>query len=258
MKKVFIKILSAVVSVAAVMLFTVNAAAEGEKISLKEHFLTIELSDAYTVLDSSNVSKNEEVVEKFGYTVSSFKNYLQQNNILFFGVDSNGTQCFLKCWQTDFSKEITDLSVLDDETLKSVATQIITISEAAYKTATVNGMRFFEVSATDTDSGGNFYSVQYITIRNGKIYSLNFAFPGTESKENKAAAWETVTTLKIEDKARSSPWDMASVFELVLIWAIIIVAVAGAVVIIISFVRDIKARKNESQSGTETIMRRKK
>ena len=241
-----------------ILIMPLSAFAEENKISLKEHNLSLTLPNGFTLLDSANASKNEELIEDFGYTVSSFKGYLEQNSIILFATDKNNTQLSLKCWETDFSKEIIDLKLLGEEALKSVAKQIITLPGASYKSATIGDMRLFEVKKADNDSGGDFYSVQYVTIRNKKIYSLNIAFPGKESEENKTAAFEIAKSLKIADKSTSSPWDVPSVFEMVLIWVIIIVAAVTLVIIVISFVGDYKKRRAEKDAGTEIIFRRKK
>ena len=258
MKKLLAKLTAVIISLVLCFAFTLPALAEENEVEVKEHSLTFEMPAGFTALDSSNAAKNEEAVENFGYTGYSFNSYLGQNNILLFASNTDGTQICRKCWETDFSKEIADLGVLSEDTLASVASQIITLKGATYKISKVNGMRVFEVRKTDTDSGGNFFSVQYVTIRNGKIYSLNFAFSGNESEANRDFAWETVKGLKITNKSSSSPWDVASVFEMVLIWVIIIAAAVTVVVIFISFIGDYKKRKAEAEAGTEIIFRRKK
>lgn len=241
-----------------ILVLPFSALAEETEVSVKEHNLSLTLPSGFTLLDSSNAEENENLVKNFGYTVSSFKGYLEQNSIILFAAAEDNTQLSIKCWETDFSKEVTDLSLLDEDALKSVAKQIIIIPGASYKSATVGGMKLFEVKKADNDSGGDFYSVQYVTIRNGKIYSVNIAFPGKESEESKAAAWEIAKSLKIADKTTTSPWDVTSVFEMVLIWVIIIAAAVTVVIILVSFVVDCKKRKAEKSAGTEIIFRRKK
>lgn len=253
MKKLTLTILVLVLS----FVMTCVVSAKGTVTEIKEHGLTLTLPDGFTSLDSTDASEKEEVVENFGYTVSSFKNYLEQNNILLFAADKNGTQLFLRCWETDFSKEINDLGVLEKDSLKTVASKIITIKGSEYKSLTVNGMRLLEVLKSDNDSGGDFFSVQYVTIRNGKIYSIDFAFPGSENEENLLKASETIKTLEISDKSTSSKWDVPSVLEMVFIWIIITAAAGTVIFIIFSFVKDYK-KHNADNADTETIFRRKK
>ena len=236
----------------------VYAVALGTEIQLKEHNLSLTLPQGYNRLTTSTSEEMTKQVEAFGYTTASFKTYLQQNKILIFAIEQGGkTQLSLKCWETDFSKDVVDLSVFDNNSLSAVATGLITIPGSSYKSVTVNGMKMFEVRNTDADSGGDFHSVQYITVRNSKIYSLNMSFAGKENVQNVETAWNTVQTLKIADRSTSVNWGFSSVFEMVLIWVMIIGAVVAICVIIVSFIRDYKKYKADQEAGNDIIYRKK-
>lgn len=241
------------------VLFLPCAAADGQSVSLKEHHLRLELPAEYTLLNEQNASKQSELIEDFGYTVSSFQSYLKQNNIILFAVDpQNGIQISLKSWQSDFSADTGDLALLSEETLASVAKELVKTDGASYKTVSVNSMKMIEIRLSGQDSGGDFCSVQYLTIRNGRFYSLNTAFPGKIDDSKVQTAWEQICTLHMEDTVSGSVWDVSSVFEMILIWALILLAGAAVIFIVISFIRDIIRRHNDPSGETEWIERRKK
>lgn len=256
--RVFKFIISLITLFALLSGLVVYAFALGTEIELKEHNLKLTLPEGYNRLTTSTSKEMTEKVEAFGYTTSSFKSYLEQNKILIFAAEEGSkTQLSLKCWETDFSKDVVDLSVFDSNGLSAVAAGLITAPGSSYKSVTVNGMKMFEVRSTDADSGGEFHSVQYITVRNSKIYCLNMSFMGKEKAENIETAWNTAQTLKISDHSTSVNWGFSSVFEMVLIWVMIIGAVIAICVIVISFIRDYKKYKADQEAGNDTIYRKK-
>ncbi|MBQ4153581.1 MAG: hypothetical protein IJE01_00075 [Clostridia bacterium] len=257
-----LRVLKFIVSLTILLTFlwglVVYAFAVGTEIKLDEHKLSLSLPQGFNRLTTSTSKEMSEQVEAFGYTTASFKTYLEQNKILIFATEEKGkTQLSLKCWETDFSKDVVDLSVFDGAAMSTVAAKLITIPGSSYKTVAVNGMKMFEVRKEDKDSGGDFYSVQYITVRNSKIYSLNMSFAGKESTEKVQTAWQTVQTLKIDDNSTSAKWGFSSVFEMVIIWVMIIAAIIATYVIVVSFVKDYKKHKADLESGNDTIHRKK-
>jgi cell division protein FtsL len=211
------------------------------------------------MLTRDNAAKNKDLIEDYGYTVTSIKTYMDQNNILIIGIDAKSkTQLTLKCWETAFSKDIVELSALREEAITDVAKKLVTLNGSTWRTIKINGMQMIEVRYADKDETGSFYSVQYITIRNEKIYSLGLNFSGEKSEEKTQAAWETAKGLSIKDFKSPSPWSASAIFEFSVIWVIIIAAAAAVVLIIISLVKDRIKYKADMEKGNYTISRRKK
>lgn len=247
------------VSLIILILGTFTALGEEKTLELEEHKLSLTVSENYLLLNTENANKNKDIVQAFGYTVSSFKTYLEQNSIITFGLDKESkTQLILKCWETDFSADIIELSSLNDDSLSQVVKKLVTVGGSSWRTATVNGMKMIEVRFAGTDNSGDYYSVQYITIRNGKIYSLGNIFSGQKSEEKTTLAFNTVKGLVIKDVKTASPWTASAVFEFVVVWIMIIGSLVAVVVIIISFIRDRKKYKANMEKGNDTIFRRKK
>lgn len=236
--------------------FGFSAAAVDQSVSLGEHNLSLQLPPEYTVLDAKNASKQAALIEEFGYTVSSFQTYLTENNIILFAVDpQSGIQISLKSWESDFSADAEDLATLSEEALASVAKELVKVNGASYKTVSVNSMKLIEIRVSDQDSGGVFSSVQYLTIRNGRFYSFNTAFSGKIDDSKVQMAWELVCTLQIKDTTSKTVWDIGSIFEMILIWALILLAGVAIIIILTSFIRDL-IRRGDSSGDTEFIERR--
>ncbi len=231
--------------------------AEGVKASVAEHELVIVLPEGSVPLTEHNASKQSEIIESFGYTVTSFKNYLKTNQIILFAAAPDDVQISIKNWHSDFAADTEDMSYLSDTALTSVAKQLVTVSGATYKTVLVNSMKLIEVRSNGKDSGGDFSSVQYITIRNGAFYSVNIAFSGKLSDEKVQSAWDIICGMKIKDNISKSAWDFSSIFEMILLCALIIVALVAIVLIVLSFVKDIRSRRADTADEVEYIERRK-
>ncbi len=257
--KGFLKSLATVFLIIAVLsLGTFSALCEEKTLQIKEENLTLSVSEDYILLNDENAAKNSEKIEILGYTLSSFKTYLSQNNIVVFGLDTkNKTQLILKSFETDFSKDIIELSLLNEDALLEVTKKLVTIPEASWRIVKINDMQMIEVRFSDQDQNGEFYTVMYITIRNGKIYSLSQIFSGEKSETKTSAAFSTVKGLEIKDVKTSAAWDASSVFEFIIIWIMIIGAFVAAVFIIVSFVRDRKKYKENLENGKEVISRRR-
>lgn len=257
--KGFLKSLAALfVGVTILYLGTFSALCEEKVLGIKEENLTLSVSEDYILLNGDNAAKNSDTIEKLGYTLSSFKTYLSQNGIVAFGFDAkNKTQLILKSFETDFSKDIVELSLLNEEALLQVTKKLVTIPEASWRIVKINDMQTIEVRFSGEDQNGEFYSVLYITIRNGKIYSLAHIFSGEKSEAKTSVAFSAAKGLKIKDVKTAAAWDASSVFEFIIIWIMIIGSLVAAVLIIVSFVRDRIKYKENLENGKEVISRRR-
>lgn len=233
------------------------AAAEAETVQIADHHFSITLPENTVLLDQNTASEQKELIESFGYTVSSFKNYLSLNQMLFFAADpQTGLQISCKTWESDFSADTEDLSYLSEEMMASVASKIVTGKGASYKTVSVGTLRLLEIRTEGKDSGGAFSSMQYVTIRNGAFYSVNVAFSGELDDSKVQTAWDLICTLQIKSRASTSAWSFSSIFEMILIWVLILLALVAIVIVILSFIKDIRSRRADRTSAPDYIERR--
>ncbi|MBQ5764602.1 MAG: hypothetical protein IIW03_00490 [Clostridia bacterium] len=261
MIKKFNKIFSTLVlSVTVICLFTLTvfAASTAEN---SEHKLTLTLPEEYVLLSNETAEENTELLESLGYSESAFKNYLKQvdnTQILFLGVNpDNMAQVTVKASSTDFSKKVTDFSLLTDEALQKTANDLVQVKGARHKMATVNGIKLIEVSATDKDSGGEFCSIQYLTVRNGILYTVGYTFNGAVNDSKVNTAWGSVQSLNIKDVTTSSAFDLGTILLMFLLSAVVIAGVVVVGLIGYTFVRDIKNKKLAPNEETMYIRRKK-
>lgn len=247
------------VSIIVFSAFSVSAA----EVTVDSHQLSVDIPNEYTVLTLENAEDNAELIESLGYTVESFKNHLlptkeNPTETLFLALTPDGAlQISLKSWETEFSKDIGDFYPLDDSSLFSAAEKLVVTKNAQRKVVEANGMKLVEVRFNSKDSGGDFCSVQYFTIKNQKYYSLNFNFSGKLSSQKVQSAWDTLVTMHIGTKNEKTVWDVSSVLMVIFLSVGIVVGVGIAVIIIISIVKDIKKRRDSLNENTDYIARRK-
>lgn len=261
MIKKFNKIFSTLaLSVTAVLLFSFTAFAASTAQN-SEHELTLTLPEEYVLLSSETAEENAELLESLGYSETAFKNYLKQvdnTQILFLGVNpDNMAQVTVKASSTEFSKKIIDFSLLTDEALQKTAKDLVAVKGASQKKAEVNGIKLIEVRATDKDSGGEFCSIQYLTVRNGVLYTVGYTFNGPVSEAKVNTAWESIQSLDIKDVTTSSAFDLGTILLMFLLSAVVIAGVVVVGLIIYTFIRDVKNKKASPNQEVEYIRRKK-
>ena len=117
-------------------------------------------------------------------------------------------------------------------------------------------MKLIETRLNTKDSGGNFCSIQYITICNQSFYSLNFTFSGTVDDAKVQTAWDTLRSFEIESNIDSSVWDAGTIILLVFLGIVVVAALVVAVIVIYSIIRDVKKRRANKTESNGYIRRR--
>lgn len=261
MTKLSKRLLSALLLIFIIAFSSLSVSAAEVKDS--ENALSITIPDDYVVLKKDNAKEKVDFIESLGYSVDSFKASLlpTKNNpteTLFLAVKQNKeSQIALKTWATDFSKKVVDFSGLDDSSLFKTAEELISTEKTNKKIVLANGMKLVEVRSESKDSGGDFCSVQYLTVRSGRFYSLNFTFPGKIDAQKVQSAWDTLVTMHIGNNQEAASWDFDSILTMVILGVGILVSLIVAVLIIISVVKDIKKRRADINESADYILRRK-
>lgn len=221
---------------------------------------TIKYPKGYTVINSDNAEDNEEYIEKLGYTVSSFQHYLEQKNVISFAANKNNSgQYHLVSYATEFTKDVDNISVASDKELEKIANVLIKQGyDYIYR---YDGTAFYVIETAGTEENG-YGAIQYVTIKNGKYYSLNYYGSTPElSKAERTAAENTLKTLKLPEKGGIlSAAGSAGVKRTVYLIILTLVVLGGMVCIVlytVSIVKDIRKNKNEN-TEEQFIKRRKK
>ena len=221
--------------------------------------ISLDMPDDYLIITPDTAKDNAEAAKVLGFTEKTLKTHMQDNGMLFLALTGNNTKQIqlreLLCSEDSFAAKIGDLSLLDNEDIRNSAAILL-------ENANLEGSTKYQVVANSgglkaikiTSSGDTFMSEQYITVRNGKIYSLvGFDAPGANT-EYLADIFET---LRI-DKQRSgfTVAKGAQVVTTIIVVALVAVAIIVIVRLIASFVTDFKNRDNDVREFVK-IKRRK-
>ncbi|MBQ8203587.1 MAG: hypothetical protein IJZ75_04840 [Clostridia bacterium] len=187
----------------------------------------IELPEEYIV--SYGESKEDKVAEIFGMEDEKYKNYFSSNGMLFIAVkEDNSAQLRFSKYTNEFSAQLGNLSNLNDGEFKEIAEKLSKGRE--YKTLKSGEQTFIAITETLKDSGGEYTSIQYITVKNGYVYQLSCYNAGDSVSEE---IENIFSTLKFSE-SNNFNW----------LYAMIIVAcviLAGVIVIMIKgIVSDLK------------------
>ena len=141
-------------------LITVFAAAEDYSVTASSGFTV-----AYYGEDMAKAAKIMGLSEK------ELKTLCRENDVQFVAVNAdNSVQIRLSRYQTELSKKTEDLSSLSDSLVEELFSDI---GENKYVKATLGNTVFFKMTENLSDSGGNYVSDQYVTVKNGYVYLVS-------------------------------------------------------------------------------------
>lgn len=224
--------------------------------------LSVSYPEDYTVLTEENAAQNEELIEKLGYGVSSFQKYLRQKGIVSLAVNKDNSRQFRLIEQTtDLTSELKNLEGVSDAELEAVAEKLLP-SGYAYLLRR-SGVPYFEVHTEISAAKESYCTVQFITIKNGRYYSLNYYGSSAKlSDEERTLALSVLNTLKIPDSGGFSTvitrgGTMRAVY-LAILGAAVLLGIIIAVWLSTSLIRDFKKRRSDEAVGSFKIKRRRK
>jgi len=225
-------------------LFTLTVQAEAY--TFKDENLQIDFPDGYTVLTPNNLSKNSDIVEDIGHSVTSLKTKMNNDGIILMAVaEENQQQIQLKSATTTFTSQIVSLSSLSSSQLDTVAKQIVGNDyEVVYK----NGTVFLKISTSTRE----YNSSQYITVENGKLYTLVY-YGADQSRLD-----TVLNSMIITKNSKFSLHDGTTIFQIVLISAFVVTVLVAIVLIIISFIKDFKKRNDNNDVRDYIKIKRRK
>ncbi len=246
-----------ILTLALCLMFASNVGA----LSIDAYDFNMDIPENFSLLTEDTLNKNQEYVESLGHTATSVKKYFADNNlILFASSNDNSMQIQVKCTETEFSKQLNELSLLSEDGARDIAEKLLPAEQANnYTLLLLDDMLFFEVAGTQKDSGGDFCSLQYITIRGGKLYSIGFFENGKEfSSDFKKTINESLDSLIIKRKTELTADKAENTAEVIIVWVLIIAAAALCVGLVVSVLYEFTGTKTEKNKKTIIIRRRYK
>lgn len=121
----------------------------------------------------------DNIPEVLSMSAEDVKKYFDENSLLFLAVNSdNSSQIKLSCRKDGFSQKTKDFARLDDAALESIAKDMY--GKGDCKIEESNKVKYISYLEKLKDSGGSYTSIQYITVKDGKLYQLSFYNSGDE------------------------------------------------------------------------------
>ncbi len=219
--------------------------------------VSIEISDDFLVITPQNVAKNAATAKVLGFTEKTLKTHMTENGMLLLALTGNNTRQIQLREQISakdsYAAKIGDLSLLSNEDIRESARILLeqmNLQGESEVISNANGLKAIKLVSVNEDM----QSVQYITVRNGRIYSLvGYDAKGADT-DYLADVFET---LNIEKKSgKFSLAGATGVVTTIIVSLLILVAVIVIIRLIISFVVDFRNRDNDVREFVR-IKRRK-
>ena len=170
---------------------------------------------------------NAEIVKILGISETELTDYCTDNSVTYLAVNSDNTKQIKKTEITDeFSKRIFDMSVLGDDDILGLASELAGIPDTKGEIIEYEGRKFLKTEHETQDSGGKFTVTQYITVEKSKKTSVAFY---TGENTDKTYIWENFKKLAKPQKD----------YSLFLILGLCVFAFVGVWVLVL-LIRDFK------------------
>ncbi len=153
---------------AVIMALPVSAAGKGYNIEFPEDYVV-----------SYGNTKSDPVAKIIGMDSEKYSNYFKSNGLLFIAAkEDNSVQIRFSKYTNEFSQKLGNMGNLNDNEFSEIADKLV--GDKPY-TKEVSGEQIF-ISVTENlkDSGGEYVSTQYITVKNGNVYQLSCYNSGNE------------------------------------------------------------------------------
>ena len=216
--------------------------------------------EGFTELSPANIKKSENqmFLTLLGHSKESFTNYFNNNNVKYFALTGDNTsQIMVRVTSTDFTEALNNMSSVDDAKLKDIA-KVFLPENAPYAKVQTNGTVYLQTVSSNSDSGGSFSSVTYVTVKNGMLYTIVFSYSNTSDIQSVLdKSYGNMINFTIKDQNATSVWSFENVLSVVLIGFGAIAVTVFIVIIVISFIKDIRRKAKEDASGEFKIKRRK-
>ena len=238
-----------------ISLLTINVFAY----SNKDAAFSFDTPKGFTELDLKAIEKeeNEMFLTLLGHNEESFKKYFQDNGVEYFALKGdNSAQIMVRTAKTEFTEALNNMSKVNDDQIKEIATLFLP-KDAPYAKVQTNGTIYLQTVLFAKDSGGNFTSVTYITVKNGMLYTIVFNYNGTGTENFLDDSFNNMKNFKITDSSAKSVWTFTEISTMILLIILLLAVIVFIVLVVISFIKDIKRKRKEDAEGEFKIKRRK-
>ncbi len=258
------RVLAFVAAVITAVVFSVMpVSAKSNAYKDDEYGFSITLSDDYTLINRTNLSKNEEFIKRLGYSVKSFRLRMEESGIVLYAADAdNQHQVQVKTWESDLSKEVKNLTGANDEQLSELLylmSEQLSLEDGRLvdsRITTKNNQKFLTYTVEVADA---FCYVQNITVVGGKCYALIYYNSSSSfSQSEKDEQLELIGSFNVKRVAEKGNEGGYYLVVRIICAIVAIAAIVVAVCLLSSFVRDIRRRKEQPETIPDKIKMRRK
>lgn len=240
-----------IITLSALWIFSFSTFAQ----TIKSDDIQIEIPDNFTVINTDNVSEHKDYLESINFSEKAFEDYKQEKSIIVYGTDKNGSEISVICRDASFSKKIDDLYYLEYSDIESVFDEFLT--DKNYTILESGQNRFLKYEYKGKDKGGDFSGFELITIKNGKIYTINYSVSGNDNiSEN--IKLKLINSFEYTGKSSLNDISVNTIITLIILILAIIVCLSVVIYLVYTFVRDIKAKKEQNDVAPYVKIKRRK
>lgn len=118
---------------------------------------------------------NKELCDTIGMSEGELNEYCQTNNITFLAVDKDNQRQIRKTETKDaFSKKIGNFFALKDDEILELTEELTGFKNVKGAVLEKGNKKYLKVELKTTDSGGEYYLTQYLTVTDSKKEILSF------------------------------------------------------------------------------------
>jgi hypothetical protein len=185
--------------------------------------------------DGEFITETEQIAKIIGMDKNELLDFCIENKIVYIAVNKdNSKQIRVTVKENDFSNGIVNINGLSDDKINAVLPDVIGVEGIKGEIINKDGQKFIKTEMSSKDSGGDFILTEYITVANKKVYVLSFY---TNKKADTKYIEKTFETLESPNFVVENNG---------LFWVVgiaIVIFLFATVFIIITLIRDIKAKK---------------
>lgn len=185
--------------------------------------------------DGEFTTETEQIAKIIGMDKNELLDFCIENKIVYIAVNKdNSKQIRVTVKENDFSNGIVNINGLSDDKINAVLPDVIGVEGIKGEIINKDGQKFIKTEMSSKDSGGDFILTEYITVANKKVYVLSFY---TNKKADTKYIEKTFETLESPNFVVENNG---------LFWIVgiaIVIFLFATVFIIITLIRDIKAKK---------------
>ena len=198
-----------------IMALPVSAASKG---------YTVEFPEGY-VVSYGNVKNDDPVAEIIGMDNEKYSNYFKSNGLLFIAVkEDNSVQLRFSKYSNEFSQKLGNMGNLNDKEFAQIANKLA--GDKSYKKEISGEQTFICIKENLKDSGGEYVSTQYITVKNGNVYQLSCYNEGKEVSDDIINIFNSLSF----SSSNNFNWLYTMIFlTVIFLGAVIIIMVKGIV-----------------------------